>query len=52
VRKFELDSSGAGWGPMTVPFEQGNELSVSIKRKEFFDQLSVVFPSHIKKHQD
>jgi hypothetical protein len=40
VEKCELDFSDSGQGPMVSSYENSNELSGSIKDREFLDQLS------------
>jgi hypothetical protein len=45
VGGHELDSSSSEEEPVTGSFEHGNELSGSIKPREFLDQLSVLAAS-------
>jgi hypothetical protein len=40
VRRCGLDSSGSGQGPVVGSCDYSNEISGSIKRGEFRDQLS------------
>jgi hypothetical protein len=42
VRRYELDSSGSGQGPVVGCCEHGNEHSGSIKSGEFLDWLSLL----------
>jgi hypothetical protein len=36
IQRFKLDSANSGQGPMVGSSEEGNELSGSVKGREFF----------------